>query len=118
MNVLAGERKLVDRFDDDVRAAGGRVPDGDAGGEQGEIDKLSSVDREVLDFLLINDLAHHGSSRLGNFANVLHLDLGLNLAGSQREIHITRRSQIQVNLLGGFLEAKLVVLDGVIARWK
>ena len=88
MNVLAGKGELGDRFDDDVRAAGGRVSDRDAGREQGEIDEFPSIDGKVLDFLLIDDLAHHGSSGLGNFANVLHLDLGLNLAGSQPEIHI------------------------------
>src|ERR1019366_5396925 len=116
VNVLAGEGKLGERFDDHVVASRGRVSDGDAGRKQSEIDELPSVDGKALDFLLINDRAHHGSSGLSNCANILHLDLGLNLAESQREIHIGGRSQIQMNLLGGFLEALLFGIDGVIAR--
>ena len=60
------------------------------GREQGEIDKLASVDRKVLDLLLIDDFAHHGSRGFGDFTDVLHFDLRLHLPGFEPEIHIAR----------------------------
>ena len=69
---LAGEGELGDGLNDDVGRTGSRIADGDAGGEQREVDELTSVDGQALDLLFIDHRAHHGACRFGNFSYILH----------------------------------------------
>src|SRR5581483_4960325 len=107
--------KLGDRLDDDVSAARGGVADGDSRSQQGEIDELTSVYRQILDLVFINNRTDHGAGRFGHFADVLHRDFLKQLSDGQIEIHVADGADVEMDLLGSFLKTTLLRGDDVIA---
>src|SRR5205807_6230010 len=86
MDVLAGERQLGNRFDDNVGAARGGVADNHAGGKQGEVDELASVDREVLDLLLTDHGIGRGFRRLNQRGVGRDFDVNVGALGMNLKI--------------------------------
>src|SRR5262249_29331678 len=115
VNVLTGKGQLRDRFDDHVGRTRSGVADRYSGSKQGEIDELAAVDRKALDFLLIDDGAHHRARRFGHFADILYRNLLRDLAYGEVEIDVAGRADVQVNFLGRLLESRFFCRDGIVA---
>src|SRR5882762_1400109 len=65
VNVLTGERQRGHGLDNDIGAAGSSVADLHTGSQQGEVDELPSIYRQILNLLLVDDTADHGTGWLG-----------------------------------------------------
>src|SRR5260370_30913175 len=94
VNVLPGEREFRHGLNDHVSRPGGCVADLHAGSEQCEIDELASVDRQVLNLLLVNDRTDHGAGGLRHFTDVLAVNSLCKLADGNTEINAAHTTQV------------------------
>ena len=107
MNVLPGKGKLRHWLNNYIGRTGGCVTDLHARSEQCEIDELASVDRQVLNLLLVDNRADHRPCGLRHFADVLDLNSFGKLADGKTKVNAADGTEIEVHLLCGFLEAAL-----------
>src|SRR5438552_14560094 len=100
MDVLAGKAKFGHRLNDYIGAARGGVANNHSRSQQGEINELPSIDRQVLYLLLANDRIGRGARRLDQRNFRSHGHLLCNLCGGKREIQVSSLANAELESVG------------------
>src|SRR5207302_9820003 len=103
---------------DYIGAARGGVADDHSWSQQGKIDELPSVDRQILDLLLSNDRIGRGARRLDQRNFRSHGHLLCNLCGGKREIQVGSLANAELESVGLRLEGSGLGCDLVSAHRK